>query len=162
MQCCYVAVLLVNAVLLAALVMRMLGRPVAAIFAALWYLVVVTRFDGLAGVSEPLATAVVLAGLLAWAGEPLRGRRGFILAVLLGVAMGVTVYVKQQAALLTVATAALLLCRPWMDRPRRHGWAHLAIVPAVAVAVFLAGILLEGRGWTPLERGTDNGRRVRS
>jgi len=152
-QCCYVAVLLVNAVLLAALVMRMLGRPVAAMFAALWYLVVVTRFDGLAGVSEPLATAVVLAGLLAWGGEPLRGRRGFILAILLGVAMGVTVYVKQQAALLTVATAALLLCRPWMDRPRRHTWAHLAIVPAVAVAVFLAGILLEGRGWTPLNRG---------
>ncbi len=153
LQDAYLAVIVTNAVLIGAIVLRVAWAPLAALIASLWYLVMCSRFEGFAGVTEPLATVPFLLGLFLWAGRPLRGRRALLIAALFGAALGLTVYTKQQGGLLTLGALGLLAARPAVPPKQRHGWGELAVVPCVAVAVLLFALLLEGRGWLPLQRG---------
>jgi hypothetical protein len=95
----------------------------------------------------------VLIGLAVWGGEPLLGRRGLGRALVLGAGLGLGVYAKQLAGLLAVGAAALPLSNLAAPRDRRHRWAYLAAIPAVAATVLLVGILAEGDGLAPLSIG---------
>ncbi len=155
LQFAYLLLLVLNALLLAATVGRMTRNVLASCFSALWYLVLVSRFEGFAGVSEPLATAILMIGCLVWNGQPLRGRRGVFVAVLFGITLGMAVYAKQQAGLLTLGAISLVLLRPLMARERKHGWGQLALLPLVAATTLVTGLLLEGKGWVPLTEGLE-------
>lgn len=153
LQTSYLAVLIANALLTAALARRLTRSVLVGALAAIWYLVLISRFEGFAGVSEPLATAPLLAGCLIWGGQPLVGRRGYLLAACLGIALGLAVYFKQQAGLLTLGTISLLVLRPAMAAERKHGWIQLALLPVAAAVALLLGVQLEGKGWVPLTEG---------
>ena len=71
----------------------------------------------------------------------------------MGIFLGLSVYMKQQAGLLTLGAAALFLGRLASDRSARHGWPHLVVIPLVALAALSLGLLAEGRGWVPWQRG---------
>ncbi len=153
LQWSYLAVWLANAVLVAGVVWRPTRSVGLAAFAGLWYCVLSTRFDSLSGVSEPLATACALAGVLIWGGQPLRGLRGWWLALAMGIGWGLSVYMKQQAGLLTLSAVTLLMGRLATDRSLRHAWPQLVAIPLVALLTLSVGLLAEGRGWVPWQRG---------
>lgn len=153
LQWAYLIAWLTNAVLVACVVWRPTRSLGLAVFAGLWYCVLSTRFDSLSGVSEPLATVWALAGVLMWGGQPLRGPRGWWTALALGIGWGLSVYMKQQAGLLTLGAAALLMGRWTTDRATRHAWAQLVAIPLIAFATLSWGLLAEGHGWVPWQRG---------
>jgi hypothetical protein len=153
LQWAYLGVWLINAVLVASIVWRTTRSTCLAAFAGMWYCVLSTRFEGLSGISEPLATACALVGVLIWGGQPLRGPRGWLRTIGMGIFLGLSVYMKQQAGLLTLGAAALILGRLTSDRSERHGWPHLFVLPLVALAALLSGLFAEGRGWVPWQRG---------
>ncbi|MGE3777505.1 MAG: hypothetical protein AB7F89_10000, partial [Pirellulaceae bacterium] len=152
LQWAYVLVLAVNCVLVAGIVARGCRRIDAAVFAGIWYLVLASRFEGFAGVTEPLATIPFLAGVLAWGGRPLRGRAGVCASAILGTGIGLALYVKQQAGLLSLGAAALLLVPP-PGTHGRHGWAGLCLLPLISAGVFALAIAIEGMGLAPLAMG---------
>src|SRR5215468_5334653 len=96
----------------------------------------------------PIASALAI-----WAGEPLRGRRGLVLAAVLGVGIGLAAYVKQQGALQAAGWLALPLTNLFVEPEQRHEWRAIATVPAAAALAFAIGILAEGQGLLPLRMG---------
>ncbi|MCG8589170.1 MAG: hypothetical protein MJE66_07750 [Proteobacteria bacterium] len=141
-----------NALVLAAVVGRMTRSWPLAAFAGLWYAVACFRFGGQGAFTEPLATLPVLLGWLAWAGQPLSDRRGWALSLVLGLALGLALYAKQQAGLLSLGALALLVTR-FGGRPSPHAWGPLVLLPFAAAGAAAVGIALEGEGLAPLERG---------
>jgi hypothetical protein len=93
---CYLLALVANALLVAAIVLRVARRGGLAAFAGFLTFDLSTRLQGLEGCVEPFATLGPLAGLLAWSGAPLRGRGGVLRALALGAGLGLGVSVKQQ------------------------------------------------------------------
>jgi hypothetical protein len=152
-QWAYVALLAANALATAAVVWRGSGRAAPTVLAGVWYLALCPRLEAYAGVTEPLATLPILIGLAAWAGEPLAGRWGLARAIGLGVAVGLGVYAKQLGGLLALGALALPLMNLAAPADRRHDWAYLAAVPAIALLVLLVGIAAEGEGLAPLRLG---------
>ncbi len=152
LQNAYVAVLIANGVLCSAVVFRLTRKMAAGVFAAVWYLVVCSRFQGLTGVVEPLATVPFLVGLLCWGGVPLRGVGGMLRAIALGAGLGGALLCKQQAGLLSLGAVWLLLSWRLVEPSRRHWLLALGLLPLTAASVLLVGILAEGRGWLPLQQ----------
>src|SRR5207253_4444088 len=111
------------------------------------------QLDGFFGLTEPLVTLPVLAGVLVWGGRTLSGRRGTILAIALGAGIGLGIYGKQQGALLTLGWLAMIVNARVERRDDRSIWMNLLVVPASAIVVLLAAIIAEGHGLTPLRRG---------
>ncbi len=153
MQSVALGLIVANAAAVLAIVRRMTGRWLIGLVASLWYLVMSFRFEGIAGVTEPLATLPVLLALAVWGGQGLKGGNGWWNAFVLGIAFGTAVLVKQQGGLLAVGAVSLLLCRSMGEPSHRHRWPQLFVIPVVALMVFCAGVLLEGRGWVPLQQG---------
>ena len=153
LQTAYIALLVANALAVAAVVWRGAGGAAPALLAGLWYLALCASIEGFAGPTEPLATLPVLVGLAAWGGEPLVGRRGLARALALGAGLGLGVYAKQLGGLLAVGAAAMPLMNLAAPPNRRHEWVCLAAIPAAATLVLLIGILAEGEGLTPLRLG---------
>lgn len=152
LQWSYLIVLITNATLIAAIIWSMTKRLELAVLGAIWYVTLLTRFEGLYGITEPIATFPLLAGIFIWQGKPLVTAPDWWRAGLLGVAIGVTVVIKQQAGLLSIATSALLL-QQWLPTTARHQWRWLFALPIIAVATAFVCILLEGRGLEPLRVG---------
>ena len=152
-QWTYLLVILANGLLVAAIVWRHSRSMASSIFAACWLLVLTSRFQGTAGETELLATIPLLAALLYWSGQPLRGTRGWRYCLVLGIGLALTAYAKQQAGLLSIGALALLLSYRWRDKSNQHQLSQLISIPVIAVAVFLVALLLEGAGWQPLQRG---------
>jgi hypothetical protein len=153
LQTAYVALLVANAVAVAAVVWRGAGRAAPALLAGFWYLALCSPFEGFAGATEPLATLPVLVGMAVWGGEPLTGRRALARALVLGACLGLGVYAKQVGGLLAVGAAALPLMNLAVPPDRRHEWTYLAVIPTAAALVLLIGILAEGEGLAPLRLG---------
>jgi hypothetical protein len=153
LQTAYVALLVANALAVAALVWRGAARAAPALLAGFWYLALCSSFEGFAGATEPLATLPVLVGLAAWGGEPLAGPRALARALILGACLGLGVYAKQLGGLLAVGAAAMPLMNLAAPRDHRHEWAYLAAIPIAATLVLLIGILAEGEGLAPLRLG---------
>jgi hypothetical protein len=108
-----------------------------------------TRFEGLEGTTEPLIAFVVLVGVSLWGGKTLEGGRGLGRAAVLGAALGLAIYAKQQGVFLALGALSFLL-GPWA-RPRIDPRAIALGVGAIA-CVSLAGFYAEGKGSLPLER----------
>ena len=152
LQWSYLVILVSNAVLIAAIIWSMSRRVELSVLGAVWYVVLLTRFEGLYGITEPIATLPLLIGLLAWQGKPLIPATGWWRASLLGVAIGIAVATKQQAGLLSVAASALLL-QQWLPPKPRHQWRWLFALPIIATLTVLGITLLEGQGFEPLRVG---------
>jgi hypothetical protein len=157
LQTAYVATLAVVAVLTGILTGRATRSPVAGVVTAVWMLALAGHTDGFEGCTEPVATVPVLLGLIAWGGAPLRGRRGALRAVALGVGLGLGLYVKQQAGFLSLGALALIpgLFRRKKNPEPRHSVAHVFSVPVAAVIAFAAAIGAEGQGLEPIRRGLE-------
>ena len=163
LQSVYLAVLILNGLLVGGILMRILQSRSAAVFGMIWYWVLCSRFQGMEGVAEPIATVPFLIGLLCWGGHTLVGIRGVLRTVCLGVALGLTVYVRQQAGLLTLGTIWLLLPAGFRRRNPSSGkwaivtgvpdWRVLLLLPLIAVVVFGFALHAEGQGWEPLHIG---------
>jgi hypothetical protein len=149
------AVLLVvaNSLVLGWIVYRVCRSGSIGALAIFWYLLLASRYQGFAGVTEPLATLPWLVGLAIWQGTTLRGPAGWMRAIGLGIALGLTTYAKQQAGLLTLGAIAWLMERPATPPPYRHDLRQLILVPLIAGGTLLIGILAEGKGMTPLLQG---------
>ena len=152
-QWSYLLVILANGLLVAAIVWRHSRCLASSLFAACWLLVLTSRFQGTAGETELLATIPLLAALLYWSGQPLRGTRGWRYCLALGIGLALTAYVKQQAGLLSLGALALLLSYRWRGKSDQHQLSQLISIPVIAAAVFLVSLLLEGAGWQPLQIG---------
>jgi hypothetical protein len=142
-----------NAILVGAIVARILCRPVVGVAASLWYLLLASKLEALKGMVEPVATLFALAGILAWSGQPLRGRAGLVRALALGAALGLAAWTKQQGGLVAFGVGALFVATLVMPRGQRHSFLHLAAVPVASLVVFMATIMSEGEGIAPLTIG---------
>jgi hypothetical protein len=152
-QSAYVVLLAANALAVAAVVWRGVRRTAPALLAGVWYLALCLPLEAFGGVTEPLATLPVLAGLAVWGGEPLVGRAGLARAAVLGAGLGLGVYARQLGGLLALGALTLPLVNLVAPPERRHRWTVLAAVPATALLVVLVGIAAEGEGLTPLRIG---------
>ena len=152
-QWTYLLVILTNVLLVAAIVWRHSRCLASSLFAGCWLLVLVSRFQATAGETELLATIPLLTALLYWSGQPLRGSRGWRYSLALGIGLALTLYVKQQAGLLSLGALALLLSYRWRSKADQHQLSLLIGIPVIAVALFLVAILLTGEGWQPLQIG---------
>jgi len=163
LQSVYLAVLILNGLLVGSVLMRLVQSRSAAVFGVIWYWVLCSRFQGLEGIAEPIATVPFLFGLLCWGGRALVGARGVLRAVGLGVALGLTVYVRQQAGLLALGTVWLLLPAALRHRNPCSGkwtfltgvpdWRVLLLLPLTASVMFGVALRAEGQGWEPLQIG---------
>lgn len=150
-----ILLLAANTAIVALLTFRLTAGCFTAIFAAALYVCLVSRFEGLSGTAEPLGTFFFLSAVLAWL---VCGRNKRTAFVVLGIGLGLTVYCKQQAGLLSLGTVWLLIdeaMTPGDDRLRRL---RAVVIGLCTAAVFAAGVLfalvlLEGHGLAPLLTG---------
>jgi hypothetical protein len=147
------ALVWVNMLLVGAVCHRMGLPPRLSILAGLLYALVGRFYEVERGLAEPVATLPLLVALALWAGQPLRGSRGWAWVAILGLAAGLTVYSKQQAGLLTVGLLGLLPARWRAPDGQRDAWAQLVAVPLVAAGTLCLGVLAEGHGLRPLMLG---------
>jgi hypothetical protein len=83
----------------------------------------------------------------------LQGPSGYVRSGVLGIALGVSLYCKQQAGLLSLGCASLLVNRLLAQGDKRHRIGPILLVPIFASAAFLVGILSEGKGLLPVHVG---------
>ncbi len=152
-QWSYLVLLVGNAVLVAAIVFRTSRSMLLSLWSGLWLMVLLSHLEGFGGLTEPITTLPFLVGMLIWGGEPLRGRRGLINAALLGAALGLTVFMRQQAGILPLGAVGLLVNLVLAPRQRRHQLGALALLPVLAVSVLVACFALEGEGLEPVRIG---------
>jgi hypothetical protein len=152
-QCAYALVLAGNAALLCVTVRRCTSNWAFGALAAVGYVAICSRIEGGFGIAEPIASLPLVAAVAIWSGEPLRGRRGYALAITLGAGIGLATYVKQQGGLQAAGWLSLAVLNLFISRDRRHDLRGLALVPGTALVVFLLGILAEGHGLLPLRAG---------
>lgn len=146
-------VILANSALTGVVVGRVTQSGFAGVFAAALHLALAERFESFGGTTEPLATLPFLGGLAVWGGLPFEGRRGAWRAIVFGILLGLTVFCKQQAGMLTLGFLALPVQKLWQPRGERHQWRLLMLVPIVAGITLLVAVLLRGEGLAPLKIG---------
>lgn len=147
-----ILLLAANTAIVALLTFRLTAGCFTAVFAAALYVCLVSRFEGLSGTAEPLGTFFFLSAVLAWSLCDQNRRTAF---VVLGIGLGLTVYCKQQAGLLSLGTVWFLIDEAMAsgaDRLRRLRTVLIGLCTAVisAAGVLFALVLLEGRGLAPL------------
>jgi hypothetical protein len=148
-----VALLTVNAVLVAVIVRQTLSSWQAGVLAALWYLALASRLEGLYGTTEPIATMFALFGLLCWCGMPLKGAAGWWRVLFLGSGLGLALWVKQQGGLISLGAIAIFGGFAMTRLSNRHSIWQIIALPLIAALVFLTAILFEGRGLAPVLSG---------
>jgi len=149
----YLPVIVINILLVGVIVWQHSRSLAASLFAGTWFLVLISRFQASAAETELLATIPLLLTVLCWAGRPLQGRRGWADSLLLGVGLGLMLFMKQQAGLLSLGALAMLAGFRWRNRSDQHQWGPLLAVPFLAAGTFLLAVLTVGEGWTPLQIG---------
>ena len=152
-QWTYVAVLGLDAALVAAIVGRATRSVPAALFAALWTGVMASHLDLFEGCTEPLALVPALAAILVWNGARLEGRAGAARALVLGTGLGLALYSRQQAGLLSLGWLSILVSLPLTPPGRRHRLGLVFLVPLAAIVTVGVGIAAEGQGLVPLRTG---------
>lgn len=121
-------------------------------FSLFWTLVLLTKFDGLTGVTECLAVIPWLIGLILWQGRSIDPEFSLWRLSLFGIAIGLTVYSKQQAGLLSLGFL-YLLSEQVQQRPVQHSWRRLWLLPCIAATTLLLACLVMGDGLLPLSTG---------
>lgn len=153
LQAWHLGTIVLNCLLISLLLWRLTRSLPAALFSAGWALLLYSRFQGLGGTSEPLATIPLLAALCYWNGESMRGQKGILSCLALGVGFGLALYGKQQAGLLSLGALLLLAESLGHSTARRHDLRILVILPVLALLTLLVAILAEGKGMAPLWKG---------
>ena len=154
LQWAYAAVIALNSTLIGAIVYRTVRNILAGVVSAAWYVFFCSHFEGFAGIAEPIATAPVLMALFAWGGKPLTGRAGLFRIIALGAGLGLSIYVRQYAGLISLGALSLLITYLIQDKQNPIvTFRTLIILPLTAAAVTLVGILMEGYGLQPLQTG---------
>jgi len=153
LQFAHIAVVATVGFLVGTIAARSSRSICAGAWAAIAYLVFASRFEGFAGTAEPLACIPFLAAVSYWNGRELRGRRGYLDACVLGVGIGLAIYVKQQAGLLALGWLALIAERIAARERKCHSLIPLIVVPLAAATALIFAILLEGKALAPLFRG---------
>lgn len=155
-----VAVLLANSILVGCLTRVLTRSTIAAVYAAATYIAIASRYEAFHGTTEPIATIPFLIGVIAWQLANQR-RRPYLAAMVVGVGIGVALFCKQQAGLLSLGAIWLLAPEsPEQDgvtsslgstiRKRTGG---LVIATITAAVTFLVAILMLGDGWLPIADG---------
>lgn len=152
-QWTYLCMVLLNAALVGGIVFRVCRNGLAATFAVVWFMVLYSRFEGFYGVAEPIATIPLLIAILVWGGHDLRGRKGLARSLVLAAGIGCSMYIKQQAGLLSIGAVALLIHQSSAAKSPRSQWRYILLLPVFSAAFFLAAIVSEGRGLAPLRQG---------
>ena len=154
LQWAYIGVIATNAVLIGAIVFRAVRNLFASLVAAVWYIVFCSMFEGLIGITSPIATLPILGGVLFWGGKSLLGGRGLLRLIALGIGLGLAVYIRQHAGFVSLGAITLLITyfiqeeeRPIIDLKR------LLLLPLISASVLVMAILAEGYGLEPLFRG---------
>lgn len=159
-----VAVLLSNSILVGCLTRVLTRSTIAAVYAAATYIAIASRYEAFHGTTEPIATIPFLIGVIAWQLADQR-RRPNLAAVVLGVGIGLALFCKQQAGLLSLGAIWLLTPEsPDQDAVikdtgsnlgstirRRTG--ELVIATITAAVTFLVAILMLGDGLLPIADG---------
>lgn len=153
LQWAYVGLLLANAALLFALVRRVTGSLRSGGYAALWYVVLFSLYEGFYGCTEPLTTLPALAGLLVWGGEPLRGARGALLTLALGAGLGLALFAKQQGGLISLGAVSLGVLAIAAPAERRPSLSQLLALPAIAAGSFVLAGWVVGYGLAEIRGG---------
>jgi len=151
LQAWHLGTIVLNCLLVSLLLWRLTRSLPAALFSAGWALLLYSRFQGLGGTSEPLATIPLLAALCYWNGESVRGQKGILYCLALGIGFGLALYGKQQAGLLSLG--ALMLLAESLGPARRHDLRILVVLPILALLTLVVAILAEGEGMAPLWKG---------
>ncbi len=151
LQAWHLGTIVLNCLLVSLLLWRLTRSLPAALFSAGWALLLYSRFQGLGGTSEPLATIPLLAALCYWNGESMRGQKGILYCLALGIGFGLALYGKQQAGLLSLG--ALMLLAESLGPARRHDLRILVVLPILALLTLVVAILAEGEGMAPLWKG---------
>ncbi len=152
LQWAFLGVLLVNGVLTGAILNSLTGYWQAGALAAGVYLVVASRIEGLAGITEPIATIPFLMGLWLWIA--LRGSKEIPFGLLaLGAGFGLALFSKQQGGLLALGAIGLLPALQYTAPSTRSTIPQLLVVPVVACGVFLSAMWLEGGGLAAVKTG---------
>jgi hypothetical protein len=157
LQWCYLGLVAANAIIVGGIVWRTVSNLFASVLAIVWYLVFCSNFSGFTGMVEPIATLPILVGLLLWGGNSLVGKTGVMRVLALGIGLGLGVYVRQLAGLISLGAISLVLTYLFQDQASPIiRLKQLVLLPLVSATVVLLGILLEGYGFQPLMIGTQH------
>lgn len=126
------------------------GSPLLGMASGLLYWTIASRFEGFLGVVEPLASVPILLAYAYWRGYDPWAPTGCRRLAVLAIAWGLAVWMRQHAGFLALGWLALLA--EWATRRERtyRQLLVLVMVPLLATAILAFGVLLEGRGLTPL------------
>ncbi|MDP6353469.1 MAG: hypothetical protein QF473_00095 [Planctomycetota bacterium] len=149
-QVAYVVLQLFNIVAVGLLTGLVTRRVWLAVWSSLAFAVLCSRYEGFEGQTEPLATLPILIGLILWRGRPLRLPVSYIS---LGFAFGLTVYFRQQGALLAMAYASIVFSEWLRGHREKQDWLAALGIPVISVCCFLLLVLLEGMGLQPITFG---------
>lgn len=121
-------------------------------FSIVWTFVLMMKFDGLTGVTESLAVIPWLIGLILWRGCPIDNEAPSRRLILFGVAIGFTVFTKQQAGLLSLGFV-YLLAEQFQKTTQRHSWKYLLFIPMTAFGTLVLLVVCLGNGLGSLTAG---------
>ncbi len=121
-------------------------------FSIFWTFVLLTKFDGLTGVTESLAVIPWLLGLILWRGRPVNNTESLWVLILFGAAIGLTVFTKQQAGLLSLGFV-YLLAEQRQKKSGLHSWKRLLLIPITAIVTLVLAILCMGNSLVWLTEG---------
>jgi hypothetical protein len=150
-QWVYLFVIVLNSLLVGLIVHKVVKNLYMAVFAGMWYVLFCARFEGLLGVAEPIATLPILVGLLIWGGGSITGSVGLVRLIALGVGLGLGLYGRQFAGLVSLGALSLLPTY-WLQDKKQPvvSFRRLLLLPLISGITLLIGILLEGYGLHPL------------
>ncbi len=151
------SVLAVNAVLTGVISWRLAKSVPYGVLGGVLYLCIASRYECTMGTAEPLATIPFLIGLWLWTNVSAQTPVHWKSLLLLGVALGLSVYCKQQAGLLAVGvvwlTIANLREQPTPSIAIRTACKQGTVIASAAAVTLLVAILFEGKGLDPLRQG---------
>ncbi len=152
LQWTYVGVMLANGILVGCILATVTRIWQAGLFATVLYLFMASRVEGMYGVTEPITTIPFLAGLWLWVLLSDTGRpRAALVALATG--FGLTLFSKQQGALLLFGALGLLQDPAYAARPFRQRLTGVMMMTGGALLVFLGAMLLEGGGIEAIHMG---------
>ena len=146
LRCIVILVLLINAVLVELIIWRQTRSVALSWIGGLVHGVLLIRFQGLSGVTEPVALIPLLVALVVWNGDAfVRWKK----SVTVGICLGLVVLCKQQAGLLTLGALV------WLPAWKQHDKRQVIAIPIIALLTLVLLTLTEGAGLTPLFKGLD-------
>ena len=144
LRCIVILVLLLNAVLVELIIWRQTKSVALSWIGGLVHLILMIRFQGLSGVTEPVAMIPLLIALVVWNGDVFVNWKK---SIAVGICLGLVVLCKRQAGLLTLGALV------WLPAWNKHDKRQLIAIPIIALLTPVLLTLTEGAGLSPLFKG---------